>query len=114
METANLALAASALLAAAEARAESRGCHVRTDHPDRLPSWERSVLVRQVDGAIDTEVAESATGRRMGLTEQTRLAIADAGLVAGPRSRPSSTGRWPRTCGTARTSPRCRPCPPTS
>ena len=38
VETANLALAAAALLAAAEARAESRGCHVRTDHPDRLPS----------------------------------------------------------------------------
>jgi L-aspartate oxidase len=58
VEMANLSLAASALLAAAEARAESRGCHVRTDHPDRPPSWERSVLVRQVGGAIDVEVAE--------------------------------------------------------
>jgi L-aspartate oxidase len=60
VETANLSLAASALLAAAEARAESRGCHVRTDHPDRLPSWERSVLVRQVAGDIDTVVSDAA------------------------------------------------------
>ena len=80
METANLALAASALLAAAEARAESRGCHVRTDHPDRLPSWERSVLVRQVGGVIDRG-RRAAAGRRMGLTEETRPAIVDAGLV---------------------------------
>jgi L-aspartate oxidase len=58
VEMANLSVAASALLAAAEARAESRGCHVRTDHPDRLPSWERSVLVRLSGGAIDVEVAE--------------------------------------------------------
>jgi L-aspartate oxidase len=58
VETANLALAASALLAAAEVRAESRGCHVRTDHVERSPAWERSVLVRQVDGAIVTEVAD--------------------------------------------------------
>jgi len=52
VETANLGLAASALLAAAELRAESRGCHVRNDHPERLPSWEHSVLVRHVGGAI--------------------------------------------------------------
>ena len=58
VETANLALAASALLAAAELRAESRGCHVRNDHADRSPSWERSVLVRQLDGALETEVAD--------------------------------------------------------
>ena len=58
VETANLALAASALLAAAEVRAESRGCHVRNDHAERSPAWERSVLVRQVGGTIDTEVAD--------------------------------------------------------
>ena len=58
VETANLALAASALLAAAEARAESRGCHVRNDHPDKVSSWERSVLVRQVDRVIRTDVAD--------------------------------------------------------
>jgi L-aspartate oxidase len=58
VETANLALAASALLAAAEVRAESRGCHVRNDHAERSPAWERSVLVRQVGGVLDTEVAD--------------------------------------------------------
>ncbi len=58
VETANLALAASALLAAAQLRAESRGCHVRNDHAERAPSWERSILVRRVDGAIATSVAE--------------------------------------------------------
>ena len=58
VETANLALAASALLAAAELRAESRGCHVRNDHPDRAPSWERSILVRGVGGVIQTSAAD--------------------------------------------------------
>jgi L-aspartate oxidase len=58
VETANLALAAAALLAAAELRAESRGCHVRNDHPDRSPSGEHSVLVRQVDGGITAAIAD--------------------------------------------------------
>lgn len=57
VETANLALAASALLVAAELRAESRGCHVRNDHPDPLPAWETSILVRRLDGVIATSVA---------------------------------------------------------
>ncbi|MGS0687241.1 L-aspartate oxidase [Nakamurella sp. GG22] len=61
VETANLALAGAALLAAAEVRAESRGCHVRNDHPDSLPVWERSVLVRAVDGLISTDVADLRT-----------------------------------------------------
>ena len=42
-----------ALLAAAEVRTESRGCHVRTDHTDGSPEWERSILVRQRDGSIE-------------------------------------------------------------
>jgi L-aspartate oxidase len=57
VETANLALAGAALLAAAQERAESRGCHVRNDHPDRRVSWEHSLLVRQVAGVLDTEVS---------------------------------------------------------
>jgi L-aspartate oxidase len=61
VETANLALAGSALLAAAELRSESRGCHVRNDHPDRSPVWERSVLVRVVDGLIRSDVADLRT-----------------------------------------------------
>jgi L-aspartate oxidase len=58
VETANLALAGSALLAAAELRDESRGCHVRNDHPDSLPEWERSVVVRAIDGVVSTDVAD--------------------------------------------------------
>ncbi len=53
VEAANLVQAAGALLAAAEVRMESRGCHVRTDHPERSPEWERSVLVRSRAGAIE-------------------------------------------------------------
>ncbi len=58
VETANLACAASALLAAAELRAESRGCHVRNDHAERSPTWQSSILVRHVDGAVSTSVAD--------------------------------------------------------
>jgi L-aspartate oxidase len=49
---ANLALVAGALLAAAEVRTESRGCHVRTDHPDRSAQWERPVVVRARDAEL--------------------------------------------------------------
>ncbi len=61
VEAANLALAAGALLAAAEVRTESRGCHVRTDHPERVVEWERPVLVRSRDEQI--EVLEPAAVR---------------------------------------------------
>ncbi|MEP6560609.1 MAG: FAD-binding protein, partial [Nakamurella sp.] len=56
VETANLVLASSALLTAAAVRSESRGCHVRNDYPGRLDSWERSVLVRQLDGVLDARI----------------------------------------------------------
>jgi L-aspartate oxidase len=46
-EAAALTLAARAVLAAAAARTESRGCHVRTDHPGRDDArWRHSLLVR--------------------------------------------------------------------
>jgi len=60
VETANLTLAASALLAAAEARAESRGCHVRTDHPDRDDAWQRASLHVTLDDAGRPTVAADA------------------------------------------------------
>jgi len=44
-EDAALTLVAGALLAAAAARTESRGCHVRTDHPHPRASWCRSTTV---------------------------------------------------------------------
>ncbi|MTD16644.1 L-aspartate oxidase [Nakamurella sp. YIM 132087] len=45
VEAANLRMASAALLAAAAAREESRGCHVRTDFPERSDAWSTSVLV---------------------------------------------------------------------
>ncbi|MGH3906187.1 MAG: L-aspartate oxidase [Pseudonocardiaceae bacterium] len=44
-ENAGLTLAAAALLAAATARTESRGCHLRTDYPHSRPEWRRSITV---------------------------------------------------------------------
>ncbi len=38
-ETTNLATVAAAVVAAAAARTESRGCHRRTDHPEPQPEW---------------------------------------------------------------------------
>ena len=46
VEDAALTLTARALIAAAERRAESRGCHVRTDFPDTDESWLRGLTVR--------------------------------------------------------------------
>jgi L-aspartate oxidase len=44
-EDAGLTLAAAAILAAATARTESRGCHLRTDHPRTRARWRRSIAV---------------------------------------------------------------------
>jgi L-aspartate oxidase len=46
VEDAALTLTARALLAAAAARTESRGCHVRTDFPDTQPALTHSLTVR--------------------------------------------------------------------
>ncbi|MGH3899535.1 MAG: FAD-binding protein, partial [Pseudonocardiaceae bacterium] len=44
-EDAGLTLAAAALLAAATVRTETRGCHLRTDHPRTAPRWRRHITV---------------------------------------------------------------------
>ncbi|GGM37589.1 L-aspartate oxidase [Longimycelium tulufanense] len=46
VEDAALAMVASTLLTTALQRTESRGCHVRTDHPNTDESWHRSLPVR--------------------------------------------------------------------
>jgi len=43
-ELRNLATVADALLAAATERTESRGSHVRAEHPDRDERWQRRII----------------------------------------------------------------------
>jgi L-aspartate oxidase len=49
VEDAALTLLAQAVLAAAGTRTESRGCHVRTDFPDRDDRWQRASLELVLD-----------------------------------------------------------------
>jgi L-aspartate oxidase len=51
VEDAALTLLAQAVLAAAGHRTESRGCHVRTDFPERDDVWQRTSLVVGLDTA---------------------------------------------------------------
>ena len=53
-------LLAAAVLAAAGTRTESRGCHVRTDHPDRDDAWQRASLAVALDEAGRPVVAAGA------------------------------------------------------
>ena len=46
VEDAALTVVAQALLAAADRRTESRGCHVRSDFPALDEHWRRSQLIR--------------------------------------------------------------------
>ena len=53
-EATNLLTMASAIVSAALARTESRGCHRRSDHPDTDPSWVRHLdVVLDAVGSID-------------------------------------------------------------
>jgi L-aspartate oxidase len=60
VEDAALTLLATAVLAAAGTRTESRGCHVRTDHPERDDAWQRASLVVTLDGSGRPTVAADA------------------------------------------------------
>jgi L-aspartate oxidase len=60
VEDAALTLLAQAVLAAAGTRTESRGCHVRTDFPDRDDTWQRESLVVRLDDTGRPVVAPAA------------------------------------------------------
>jgi L-aspartate oxidase len=70
-EAAFLTLAARAVLAAAAERTESRGCHLRTDYPDRDDQrWRRSLVLRlgasgapQVTGALPAGLTGAGLAR---------------------------------------------------
>ena len=60
-EATNLLTTAAAVVTAALARTESRGCHRRVDHPDPDPSWLRHLEVRlDASGAIELRDAPAA------------------------------------------------------
>ncbi|XVA04387.1 hypothetical protein ACQ86I_11030 [Prescottella equi] len=64
LEDTSLTVAASALVMAALARRESRGCHTRTDYPDTTDAFRRSIEVRiGRDGELEVPELES-TGAR--------------------------------------------------
>ncbi len=63
-EDAALTLAAHALLAAAGSRTETRGCHVRTDHPATDDHWQRasSTVVLDGDGRLHVGITDARHG----------------------------------------------------
>lgn len=61
-EDAALTLAAAAVLAAATARAESRGCHLRTDYPRAAARWRRSIAVVLDDSGVPVPAASALVG----------------------------------------------------
>jgi L-aspartate oxidase len=60
VEDAALTLLAQAVLAAAGTRTESRGCHVRTDFPERDDTWQRASLELSLDDAGQPVVRSGA------------------------------------------------------
>jgi L-aspartate oxidase len=60
VEDAALTLLAQAVLAAAGTRTESRGCHVRTDFPERDDTWQRASLELTLDAAGQPVVRSEA------------------------------------------------------
>ena len=60
VEDAALTLLAQAVLAAAGTRTESRGCHVRTDFPERDDVWQRESNEVRLDAAGRPVVAARA------------------------------------------------------
>jgi L-aspartate oxidase len=61
-EDAAVTLAAAAVLAAATARTESRGCHLRTDHPRTAARWRRSIAVLLDDTGAPVPAGSALVG----------------------------------------------------
>jgi L-aspartate oxidase len=61
-EDAALTLAAAAVLAAATVRTESRGCHLRTDHPRTAARWRRSIAVVLDDTGAPVPLTSALVG----------------------------------------------------
>lgn len=61
-EDAGITLAAAAVLAAAAARTESRGCHLRTDHPRTKARWRRSIAVVLDDTGVPVPTESAPVG----------------------------------------------------
>jgi L-aspartate oxidase len=81
-EAAFLTLAAEVVLAAATARTESRGCHVRTDHPKRDDAgWCRSLLVRLGASGTPEVVEERGAGPLSQRPQAGQLAAVPAGAA---------------------------------
>jgi L-aspartate oxidase len=57
-EATNILTVATAMVAAAAARTESRGCHRRSDHPIPNPEW-----VRHLDVTLDAAGTINVTDR---------------------------------------------------
>jgi L-aspartate oxidase len=54
-EAANLLTVASALVAAAAGREETRGCHWRDDFPEPNERWRGHLLIGLADGALSSK-----------------------------------------------------------
>jgi len=54
-EATNMLTIATAVVAAAKARTESRGCHRRTDFAEPLETWECHLMSRIVDGRVEVD-----------------------------------------------------------
>ncbi|MHA6508167.1 L-aspartate oxidase [Tessaracoccus sp. Y1736] len=60
----NLHAVATALVAAASARTESRGCHRRADYPTTSPAWERRIAIRLTEGGLELTSAPLTIAER--------------------------------------------------
>ena len=114
VEDAALTLLAAAVLAAAGTRTESRGCHVRTDHPDRDDAWQRASLQVTLDADGRPVVAVGCAGgggviARSSASPGRRRAPRRSASPTPTTCCASSAPPSPRTCATARTP---RPPPP--